>query len=292
MSDEHLCYNDKECNTCRTGKSPYEWSSLAEKAYCICLADRKDRLHESMQQFHNVGLCSNLVYYRPQKDTSTHVARPGTRGCWESHRQLFIRGRKAGYNRILVFEDDVIFDTKRFDANTIKRIHSFVTRRKDWEIFFLGHMQWFALPSTTFRINRVFSSLMHAYIIRLDSKFADWFIQTPYDALLKDRQLGPLADIWAGGKHPPGHDCYAVYFSKSYAIFPQFAFQSGSATSNPKNLTFFGSVQDFGYNTIGLKTTQKFAEIFTSGIFLTLVIIIIVLIIKLCKRTKITAQQQ
>lgn len=283
-SDEHPCHNDKQCTTCRTKKSLYDWSLLFEKAYCICLVDRDDRLHESMRQFHDVGLCSNMIYYRPQKDTSTHVARPGARGCWESHRQIFIRARRAGYTKICVFEDDVVFEKKRIDSSTIKRIQMFITQqKKQWEIFFLGHFPLFTVPTVTMRIHRVFSAWMHAYIIRLDSKFVDWVVQTPYDALLKDRQLGPLANILSGGKDPPCMDMYAAYFAKSYAIFPQIAFQSGSETSNTKPGPALNRIVS-NYISKYPRQSQTFAEVVTYVLFWLIVIIVVVIIIKVSQR--------
>ena len=72
--------------------------------------EENPRFKNLCAQFHRVGLCALVTMYRPARDTSTHVKKPGERGCWESHRACASRAsRGGGGERALMFEDDLRF---------------------------------------------------------------------------------------------------------------------------------------------------------------------------------------
>lgn len=78
--------------------------------YGISLTGETPRFKNLCAQFHRVGLCAlGVTMYRPARDTSTHVKKPGERGCWESHRACASRASRVGGERALMFEDDLRF---------------------------------------------------------------------------------------------------------------------------------------------------------------------------------------
>jgi GR25 family glycosyltransferase involved in LPS biosynthesis len=285
LVQEHPCPYSDTCVTCNGGTSLYNWSGVFDKAYCISLQGREDRLISSAQQFHNIGLCKYVTYYRPTRDNSQHVARPTTRGCWESHRDVMTKGKQAGAEKLLIFEDDVIFEKNRVNQKVITTIAKFLNKKK-WDMFYLGHFSYFAAPTTTYKINRIVAAMLHAYIIRTSSTFCNWLIDTPHDTMIGNRQLGLFANIIAGGVHPPGIDIYAALKTRAYAIFPQIAWQSGSETSNPKHGTFFkGAAQNFVLKYP--KQTQTFSEYCSyTGFYLMIVLICVIIAVSAKKFTK------
>lgn len=117
--------------SCRGGKTRttdigWDWSCV-DQVYCINLRDRLDRFVESMLEFHNVGLCDRIVYYRPERPSDQEwddyqswlkssgksdifmTVTKGAYGCWKSHKTIAEHALQHGHKRILVFEDDVEF---------------------------------------------------------------------------------------------------------------------------------------------------------------------------------------
>src|SRR5689334_22550815 len=98
----HPCPPDPACPHCGTAATPGadrpDWS-FVDGAYCISLRSRPDRAASAAAEFHRVGLCWKVVFYRPAK----HPTRPKI-GIWEAHRRVALEGLPP-----------------------------------DWTIFFLGH---------------------------------------------------------------------------------------------------------------------------------------------------------
>ena len=84
---------------------PYDWSFI-DAAYCISVRERQDRVRSAAAQFHRVGLCKNIKFYRPQRNADNSIV-----GIWESHRAILSHALKEGYRTVLVSENDVCFAT-------------------------------------------------------------------------------------------------------------------------------------------------------------------------------------
>lgn len=104
----HGCPVDPACPYCGpAGAQPAEapdWS-FVDAVFCISLATRDDRMRHAAVPFHSLGLCRHVVFDRPDPDPRSGVA-----GCWEAHRTVALLARALGATRVLVFEDDVLFD--------------------------------------------------------------------------------------------------------------------------------------------------------------------------------------
>lgn len=208
-----------QCPCRSSGKIELEWkwSDVIDKAYCICLQERNDRFEASHKQFHSVGLCKYVTYYRPTKD----LAFPG-RGMFASHRAVheYARDVDGAAQRIAIFEDDVWF-TSDLDlvAKQLRIIAKFQTqedgrKQKKWDIIYLGHLPIVSMPLLRNRdIVRCFSFFLHAYIVRVHSTWTSWIISRPVDQY---------------DTYKLGVDIYPAFKARCYACVPQIAWQSGS----------------------------------------------------------------
>ena len=107
--------------------------SFFDRIYCISLKERPDRRAQAAAQFARVGLAGRVIYLT--------VARHPTdceQGIYESHLACMRQGLADGAHRVLIFEDDVMFEG--FDPTRFTTAVVFLDRHPDWQIFFLGCM--------------------------------------------------------------------------------------------------------------------------------------------------------
>lgn len=256
--------NCQECLQDGSGlKKEYDWS-FVPIAVCISLKDREDRVLEATRQFHNVGLCKTVVFYRPEKDKS-NVRRPGTRGCWESHRHVAqIVRDEWKLDNILIFEDDVYFD----DNTTPERIKSleksFYSLPDDWNLYHIGHWSLLSIPYKK-NIVRTVSLCTHAYF--MNKRMMDWVANHPFDRTL----FAPKGGF--------GIDCYFAKAPKVYAFFPMLAYQSGSPSSNPKP-KLGGKALDFALSNTKFMNTSQYVGIGASVLIFAIIIVIVIVVMR------------
>ena len=75
--------------------------------YCISLQEQPHRTAKAAAQFHALGLCREVKFYRPVR------GRDADRAIWDSHRAVAQDAIAKGFARILVLEDDVLFTRPR-----------------------------------------------------------------------------------------------------------------------------------------------------------------------------------
>src|SRR6266516_7342438 len=75
--------------------------------YCISLQEQPHRTAKAAAQFHALGLCREVLFYRPVR------GRDAQRAIWDSHRAVAQDALAKGFARILVLEDDVLFTRPR-----------------------------------------------------------------------------------------------------------------------------------------------------------------------------------
>jgi GR25 family glycosyltransferase involved in LPS biosynthesis len=212
----HPCPPDPACPYCNGSIEPekaLDWSFL-DGAYCISLKSREDRAINVAAQFHKVGLCRLVTFYRPVK----HPVK-GIIGSWESHRAVGEDALQRGHQKTLIMEDDVAFAGKlrpgrvRAIARALDRLPS------DWMIFFLGHWPVWAYP-VRHNVLRTGSACAHAYVV--SPRLLQWLHEHPWDApgIKKLRLVGKALD-----------SAYAA-LPGTYALFPMIATQSVSKSDN------------------------------------------------------------
>jgi GR25 family glycosyltransferase involved in LPS biosynthesis len=112
---------------------------LVDQIYCINLISRPDR-YANMKAFEkDSGLKIN--FFRPERDLSG-----GVFGCFKSHIYIILQAYKLGYNKVLVFEDDII-KTKSYDSINYNEIIQFINTNNSWEIL---QLSWFNVFNSLF----------------------------------------------------------------------------------------------------------------------------------------------
>ena len=213
----HPCPADPACPYCNGSASPtggaLDWSFL-DAAYCISLKTRDDRVAEAAAEFHKVGLCQRVVFYRPDKHPTN-----GFIGSWASHRDVAMDALERGCERTLICEDDVLF-TRRIRPGTLRAIERALhALPPDWLIFFLGHWP-LAAYFVRHNVLRTSSGCSHAYIA--SPHLLRWLRDHPWGS--PGLQFSRIA-----GK---GVDSAYAKLPETYALFPMLAIQRVSASDN------------------------------------------------------------
>jgi hypothetical protein len=212
----HPCPPDPSCPYCNGSIAPaqaLDWSFL-DGVYCISLKSREDRALTVAAQFHKVGLCRQLLFYRPLRYPGR-----GYIGSWESHRAVAEHARERGCETTLIFEDDVQF-VRRLSPRSVRAIGRAIERLPpDWMIFFLGHWPlwaYFVRPN----VLRTSSGCAHACIV--SPRLLRWLHEHPWGTpgIEKRRLIGKALD-----------SAYAM-LPGTYALFPMIATQSISRSDN------------------------------------------------------------
>lgn len=212
----HPCPPDPDCPYCNgtvSEKEALDWSFL-DGAYCISLKSREDRAQNVAKEFHKIGLCRKVMFYRPVK----HPVK-GIIGSWESHRAAGQDALQRGYEKTLIMEDDVYF-ANNLRPRKIRAISRAIDRLPaDWMIFFLGHWPVWAYP-VRHNVLRTGSACAHAYIV--SPRLLKWLDRHPWGSpgIKKLRLVGKALD--SAYAELPG----------TYALFPMIATQSVSKSDN------------------------------------------------------------
>lgn len=209
----HRCPPDPDCPYCAAAAAlpadeRFDWSFL-DGVYCISLQSRDDRANTVAREFHRVGLCQRVLFYRPIK----HPSSP-KKGVWESHQAVARHARAQGHKTVLICEDDVVFQ-HRLQPRTVAAVNTALRRLPaHWMGFYLGHWPWRA-----YFVNRrtllTSSFCTHAYIA--SDRLLKWLCATPCSKAVAKVALG-------GG----GLDAAFAALPAMYAFFPMIALQSGS----------------------------------------------------------------
>lgn len=212
----HPCPPDPSCPHCngstQTGEA-LDWSFL-DAAYCISLKTRDDRVAEAAAEFHKVGLCRRVTFYRPDKHPKS-----GFIGGWAAHRAVAMHALERGCERTLICEDDVLF-TRRIRLSTLRSIERALNSLPaDWMIFFLGHWP-LAAYFVRHNVLRTSSACSHAYIA--SPRLLRWLRDHPWGS--PGIEFSRIA-----GK---GVDSAYAKLPQTYALFPMLAIQRVSTSDN------------------------------------------------------------
>lgn len=213
----HPCPVDPSCPYCGGGATgtgeALDWSFL-DGAYCISLKTRDDRVAQAAAEFHKVGLCRHVTFHRPDKHPKS-----GFIGSWEAHRAVAMDALRRGFERTLIFEDDVLF-TRSVRPATLRSLKRALDGLPDdWMIFFLGHWPlaaYFVRPN----VLRTSSACSHAYIA--SPRLLRWLEEHPWGA--PGIEFSRIA-----GK---GVDSAYARLPQTYALFPMLAIQRASRSDN------------------------------------------------------------
>jgi len=228
-----------------------------DRIYCISLEEREDRRQAAADSFAKVGLTGKVEFVLVQPHPLNIE-----QGMYESHMTCLRKGLEAGAKRIVVFEDDVIFDS--FDTEQFKQCTQFLAEHPDWKVLLLGALIRSSRKTTNPFIQKVgYQSLAHAYA--LNRSYAETLAYQPWQGIVIDT-IFRLLD----------NDIYAVY--------PMFAFQNDFASDNDNK---YQGLERFRRLCGGLERIQKANEFYQChkfGVIAAHVVIILSLLIFLFER--------
>jgi GR25 family glycosyltransferase involved in LPS biosynthesis len=211
----HPCPPRADCPHCNgTHAQPLLDWSFVDAVYCISLKTRDDRATRVAEEFHRVGLCRYVRFFRPDKHP-----KKGIIGSWESHRRCSMDAMERGCRNALVLEDDVLFMRNVTPALLREVANTLDGLPPDWHILYLGHWPveaWFLRPN----LLETRSACAHAYIV--SPRLMRWIADHPYGTpgIEFTRLVGRALD--SAFSRLPG----------TYAIFPMLATQSISKSDN------------------------------------------------------------
>ncbi len=186
------------------GNNTSEYWGFFDRAYCISVSNRTDRRAEARTQFEKVGLQDKVEFVVVEKNMENPE-----KGIYDSHLVCMRKGLQAGASRILIFEDDIVFD--RFDTATLRQCIDFLSTCPKWNILHFGCLVRGSRKTRNSSVLEIsYRCLTHAYVI--PNHFAQILEQIPWQGVPYD---GLLAKY--GGQ---------------YAVYPSFAFQTNSPTDN------------------------------------------------------------
>jgi GR25 family glycosyltransferase involved in LPS biosynthesis len=216
---------------CRGGDYGWDWSWV-DQVYCINLRYRVDRFLEAQCEFHRVGLCDKLLFYRPDRPTEQEWAKhqqhltdthnhdmimtvtKGAYGCWQSHKAVTDHALKHGFKRILVFEDDIAFLSSLTKTVVQHDIPDAIgDLPKDADFLHLGYFPIRGLPvihsgkSAFGKLWSVKALCTVAYVATLKGMHT-----------IQDAEMSLPIDFWM------------IKHSSQYALYPKIAWQRKSAT--------------------------------------------------------------
>jgi GR25 family glycosyltransferase involved in LPS biosynthesis len=228
-------------------KSTNYWNYF-DKIYCISLDERSDRREEAKKQFNKIGLLAYVEFFIVNKHPHD-----SEEGIFESHIACIKKGLAAGAGKIVIFEDDIVFDG--FTPESLKQCVDFMKKIPDWKAFFFGCLVSRSIKTHSKGVIKIkYRSLAHAYV--LNRGFAELLVKKTWRKIAFDTEM-------------------KSYKNGFYAAFPSFAFQDNSTTDNSKCL----GLDKFRRICGGLQRIQKRNELFHSyrSIFIALHILFILL---------------
>lgn len=206
-----------------------DWNYF-DRIYCISLNESEERRQSATAEFSKVGLAGRVEFVIVRRHP-VNVEQ----GMYESHMMCMRKGLEAGAQRILIFEDDVIFD--RFDTQRLSQATQYLSEHPDWKVLLLGALIRSAKKTSSPYINKIsYQSLAHAYA--LNRPYAQTLAYQPWQGIVIDTLFRPLTD-------------------HIYAIYPMIAFQRDFPSNN--KYTFLERFRQlFG----GLRWIQKANEFY------------------------------
>jgi len=171
--------------------------------YCISLQEQVHRTAAAAMHFHALGLCRDVLFYRPMR------GRHANRAIWESHRAVARHAVVNGFTRILVLEDDVFLTQapEKLAARLTAALRALPAR---WWGLYLGHVpvQAYFVRQNLLRVR---SGCTHAYVA--NAPLLAWLAATPPLEAPMWRRIGQSIDAAMSS------------LPDMYAMFPMVAVQ-------------------------------------------------------------------
>lgn len=193
-----------DCTFCADLKNP--WDRLLElfpmELYCICLKDRDDRHEKACEEFHRVGLCKFVKFYRPERAKSFVI------GCFQSHYDLAKFHGTETTKLLTIFEDDISFDHNYSPNDLASSVNSALRNLSSstWTSLAWGGIAYMSLYYAP-GVQRSATLTTHAY--SLSNAGIKWVLKHPVEVVGEE-------DV----------DRYrSIRMTHAYQLFPIIAYQ-------------------------------------------------------------------
>ena len=216
---------------CLTG---LKYEDYIDAVLFINLAERKDRLADLGTEFARMGIPDALIH----RIEGIYDPDCGHLGCTQSHLKALAYARGKGYSRVLILEDDFVFNLPR--ERLLFMLNEFYTERGGaWDVFmFTTYWKTFYTETETAFIRRVRTASTCAGYLVNGSAYQEILranFQESHDLLKAEVNSHRVAN--------PGKKLYETYYAldqhwrslqardKFYISEPYFGRQSGSPST-------------------------------------------------------------
>lgn len=140
-----------------------DFNSIFKHIFYINLKTRADRNRSVTQEFDKYKIITNRINGIIKKNNQNHKINTGQLGCLLSHKKIIELSQKYNHEYILIFEDDIVFQTK-----SMVRFHEYwLSLPSDWDMFYLSGNNFMGLNKINDNIYRTNGTLSTcAYAIR------------------------------------------------------------------------------------------------------------------------------
>ncbi len=110
-----------------------------DRIYCINLPFRIDRWQNCLLQFQKFNINNNLYKFDGiiYENSNFNKKQNSHLGCWFSHYSILKNAEKFNFNKILILEDDFVFNFEPVDMNL--KLNCCVNELpQNWDLFYLG----------------------------------------------------------------------------------------------------------------------------------------------------------
>lgn len=209
MSATASCFEPIErrpdCDYCSGRLTAAALAPHLDAVFCISLKDMPERTRRAADHFHRVGLCRDVVFYRPRRGDNI------PRAVWASHRAVASHALAQGFRRVVILEDDATFG-RPWPFLARRLVAAMAKLPADWQGLYLGHWPlqgYFVRPT----IMRARSACAHAYLA--GPRLLQWLAAT--------EPMSPDVPVWPGISSSV--DGAFSNLPGMYALFPMIATQ-------------------------------------------------------------------
>jgi hypothetical protein len=160
--------------------------------YCVNLEKDEDRYNKAVYIFKHYDI--PVTFFKGILDNI------GNKGCLESHKAIYNLALSKGYNKILIFEDDII-PTLQINTKNILYYTDFL-KNNNWDIFYFGAMpDCFSYSQKQVGVPNIYKIrgiCTHAYALNKNAmeklKDIEYTPEAPLDYIIKkDEELNSFA---------------------------------------------------------------------------------------------------
>jgi glycosyl transferase, family 25 len=211
-----------------------------DRSYVINLLDRTDRRRQAEQEFRRAGI--NIPNEKVKFYTASRPADKGkfsdigTRGCFESHRNVLELANREQLPNVLIFEDDVSFRNVggTFEQEVIAQLS-----HEDWDVVYFGY----SIPpddALTGPLMRWPKDIRGAHFYAVNGKFIRTMLQYMHECELRPRDHPDGGPMPADGAY--NHVRYVIPGVNLFLSVPNLAHQRSSRTDIAQTHVFDGLV--------------------------------------------------